>query len=130
MTNDGQLNMGEIFLTAQMASFNIVVAEYLQFLPPMASPGISLKFNSFSEARAFVDQQRSVKEVITDPSYPKYEEQQKPWAQATMAALYNMEGVEDGAKLLKQWETMMAQNSTNIELVAWKLLVRSISTSL
>ena len=91
---------------------------------------IPLNFNSFFEVRAWIEQQRPVKPLITDPSYPKSVEQQKLWVQAIVPVLHNMQNVVDGEKLLKQWGAMIRDEPINIEVVAWKLLVRAIFTNL
>lgn len=89
----------------------------------MGLEDVSLAFNSFDDVSAHIMRSRPMKEAIVDETYPHTNEAQLMWVKAIYKALLNGADTIDGDKLIKQWESMIAENKVNIELVAWKTLV-------
>ena len=116
--------MGKNFLVGSALRPNIMIAGNPQGYPTNVSLSIDLEFTSFEHIRKWMDRERPAKHGIADPSYPKYLEQQRMWVKAIITALHNEAEVTDGSKLKKQWEKMVVQEKMNIEITAWKFLVR------
>ena len=101
------------------------VARPAPITPGLAAPkdaALDMKFQTYKEFHASECNLYSVV-PITDPTYPRTDQEDLQWVRAVLYNMINMDGIQDGEKMQKQWRNIMEDKMERIESVAWCLVV-------